>query len=118
MKGWRPWLAATVITGTVACGMLAVGVAAAVNPNGVAPSDTPGVAMQVSQSPADAQTQLAQLQGLVQQYQAREAQYQAQLAQAQAAANGYEQVLLALQQSGVIRITADGQILIRGGGGG
>jgi len=116
MKGWRPWLAATVITGTVACGMLVVGVAAAVNPNGVAPSNSAGVAIQVDQRPADAQTQLVQLQGLVKQYQAREAQYQAELAQAQEAANGYEQVLLALQQRGVIRITTDGRILIPGDG--
>ncbi len=117
MKRWRPWLAATLITGSVACGMLTIGVAAAVNPKGVPPSDAAGVAMQVDQGSAQAQAQMAQLQGLVQQYQAREQQYQAELAQAQSAVNGYQQVLLALQQSGVIRISQDGRISVRGADG-
>jgi hypothetical protein len=115
MRGWRPWLAATVITGVMACGMLFVGVAAAANPRGVTPSDRPG-AVAVAAS-TDPQSQLAQLQALVQQYQTREQQYQTQLAQDQAALQEYQQVLVALQQSGVIRISSDGQIFIRGAGG-
>jgi len=116
MKGWRPWLAATVITTIVACGMLVIGLAAALNPRGVAPSDSPSLTATGATVSGDPAAQVAQLQSLVAQYQAREQQYQSQLAAAQQAVQGYQQVLIALQQSGVIRITSDGQILLRGGG--
>src|SRR5512142_1212411 len=65
------------------------------------------------------QAQLQQLENLVQQYQQREKQYQTQLNDAAQRVNQanqqvqqYQQLLEALQQQGVIRITADGQVLI------
>jgi hypothetical protein len=79
------------------------------------------------------QAQLKQMQDLVAQYQAREKQYQSELAdaaqklkdatsqaqqaqiEAQQAAQQvqqYQDILMQLQQRGVIRVTADGQIMI------
>jgi predicted nucleic acid-binding Zn-ribbon protein len=65
-------------------------------------------------SGASAQSQIAQLQAEIQQYQSREQQYQAELDQAGNLIQSYQQVLLALQQSGLIRITRDGRILLQG----
>jgi hypothetical protein len=115
MKRILPFVAAVVITGTLACGALAVGVAAATNPNGVRVSDSPSSASaptaNASLSPSG--DQIAQWQALIQQYQDRERQYQDQLVQAQTAIDNYQQILTALQQAGVLRITNDGRLLVR-----
>jgi len=65
------------------------------------------------------QTQVQQLDNLVQQYQQREKQYQAQLDiaaqrlnEADQQVQSYQQLLDELQQRGVIRITQDGQVFI------
>jgi hypothetical protein len=111
------FLAAFVITAIVALSMLVVGVNAAVNPNGVAASNSPAV-QNVSSVSAD-QSQTAQLQALITQYQAREQQYQAaissyeqQLSQASQETQLAGQVLTALQNRGLIRIDNQGQIYI------
>ena len=73
-------IAALVITGTIALSMLAVGVNAATNPNGVPVSNSPAQAASKSSSPSlTEQEQIAQLQSQIAQYQARDQQYQAAL---------------------------------------
>ena len=85
-----------------------------------APGDTPGdPATTVSAESPDAQAQIKQLQNLIAQYQDREKQYQTELARvtqqmndATAQADQLQQILVALQQRGVIQISADGRISI------
>jgi predicted PurR-regulated permease PerM len=115
MKRLLPFVAAMLVTGTLACGALVVGVAAAVNPNGVRAADSPpAIVPQANATAGQAADQIAQLQALIQQYQDRESQYRDQLSQAQAAIDNYQQILTELQQVGVLRITSDGRILVRG----
>ncbi|HSB88895.1 MAG TPA: hypothetical protein VLD63_02595 [Anaerolineales bacterium] len=115
MKRLLPFIAAFLVTGTLACGAMVVGVAAAVNPNGVPAADSPSaMAPQANNAPGQAVDQIAQLQALVRQYQDRETQYRDQLSQAQATIDNYQQILTELQQVGVLRITSDGRILVRG----
>lgn len=136
MNRLKASIAAFLITAVVACGMLAVGLAVALNPKGVAASDSP-VSQTVSEpaagssgSTADtqvlaqAQAQIAQLQNLIaqykareQQYQSREQQYRSQLEQANSTVQGYQQILVELQRRGVIRILRDGRIAVTGGEG-
>ena len=118
------FIAATLITLTVGAGLLIVGGAAYFNKNGTPASVGPGVPS-VSPAGSTQAEQIAQLQGLVQQYQDREQQYQdreqkyqQQLASAnqqlQADQEQFQQVnalLFELQQRGVIRID-DGRIFI------
>jgi len=115
MKRILPFIAALIVTGTLACGALAVGVAAATNPNGVRVSDSPssGSAAVADASLDPSGNQVAQYQALIQQYQDRERQYQDQLAQAQTAIENYQQILTTLQRAGVLRITNDGRLLVR-----
>ena len=103
-----------VITGLIACAMLAIGASALFNPNGVAASNTPGV----SAPPAGAvsSTDVQQLQDVVRQYQEREKQYQSQLDQANAQVQQYQSILAQLQRRGVIRILSDGTIQVRAQG--
>lgn len=119
------FIAATLITLTVGAGLLIVGGAAYFNTNGTPASVGPGVPASVSPAGSTQAEQIAQLQGLVQQYQereseyqARELQYQQQLASAnqqiQADQGQLEQVnmlLFELQQRGLIRVD-DGRIFI------
>jgi len=119
------FIAATLITLTVSAGLLIVGGAAYFNKNGTPVSTGPGVPASASPADATQAEQIAQLQGLVQQYQDREQQYQdreqkyqQQLASAnqqlQADQEQFQQVnalLFELQQRGVIRID-DGRIFI------
>jgi len=118
MKRLLPFFAAFLVTGTLACGALVVGVAAAVNPHGVRAADSPSAiapqANEANGTPGQAADQIAQLQALVRQYQDRETQYRDQLSQAQATIDNYQQILTELQQVGVLRITSDGRILVRG----
>ena len=67
------------------------------------------------------QAQIDQLQSQIKQYQSREQQYQTeikslsqQLVDANATANQAQQVLQALQERGIIQITRDGRIFLRG----
>lgn len=127
MNRLKASIAAFLVTAMVACGMLAVGLAVAFNPKGVAASNSPvsqaaadstavaGASSADAQALAQAQAQIAQLQDLIGQYKTREQQYQAQLGQANQEVQGYQQVLIELQRRGVIRITNDGRIAIGGG---
>lgn len=118
------FLAAFVITGIVALSMLVVGVNAAINPNGVAVSNSPAQAASKSSttSSTDQAQQIAQLQNLVAQYQAREQQYQTalqndntQLNQAAQEMQMVQQLLVYLQNRGIIQIDSQGQITVNGG---
>lgn len=104
-----------VITAVIGCGMLAIGWSALFNPNGVAPSNSPGAASVPVVEAASTTTDVKQLQDLVRQYQQREQQYQQQLDQANAQVQQYQSILTQLQRRGVIRIQSDGTILLRGG---
>ncbi len=115
MKRLEAIIAAAIITGVVAVCMLLIGINALLNPNSVRASDAPTSATLNMRSGGGDQTQISQLQNLIMQYQNREKQYQTQLDQANAQIQQYQQVLAELQQSGVIRITNDGQILVRRG---
>jgi biotin-(acetyl-CoA carboxylase) ligase len=124
MKRLQGLIAATFVTGIVALGMVGIGVNATTNPNSVPVSDSPAKAAQVSTNTAADQTsaEIDQLQNLIKQYQSREQQYQTEikslsqkLADANATADQAQQILQALQQRGLIQITQDGRILLRGG---
>ena len=124
MKRFQGLIAATFITGIVAVGMVGIGVNAASNTNTVPVSNSPAKTAQVSASTAADQTsaQIDQLQNLIKQYQSREQQYQTEikslsqkLNDANATADQARQILQALQERGIIQITRDGQILLRGG---
>jgi uncharacterized protein YlxW (UPF0749 family) len=114
------FLSAFIITAIVALSMLVVGVNAAVNPNGVAASNSPmTAAASVSTSTDSTQAQIAQLQAQLAQYQARDQQYQAalasdnqQLSQAAQEMQMIKQLLVYLQNRGLIRINNQGQITV------
>ncbi|HTX91446.1 MAG TPA: hypothetical protein VMC09_09530 [Anaerolineales bacterium] len=116
------FLAAILITGAVASSMLVVGVSAAVNPNGVAVSNSPASAAVNSPASGNStQAQVAQLQSEIAQYQAREQQYQAalnsdnqQLSQASQEMQMIQQLLVYLQNRGIIQIDQQGQITVIG----
>ena len=124
MNRLKALIAAFLVTAVVGCGMLALGLAVAFNPKGVAASDSPVsqaaavdpasavTASTDAQALAQAQAQIAQLQDLIGQYKTREQQYQSQIGQANSAVQQYQQVLMELQQAGVIRIGSDGRIFI------
>lgn len=117
MKQLQALIAAVIVTGLIGLGMLAIGVNAALNPNTVAPSNTPGDASaSVSTASPEAQAQIKQLQDLIAQYQNREKQYQAQLNQADTQRQQYQQLLMELQSRGLIRINSDGTIQLRARG--
>ncbi len=124
MKRLQGLIAATFITGIVALGMVGIGVNAVSNPNSVAVSNSPAKTAQVSANTATDQTsaQIDQLQNLIKQYQSREQQYQTEikslsqkLSDANGTADQARQILQALQERGIIQITQDGRILLRGG---
>ena len=133
MKRLRGFIAATFITGLVAVGMVGIGANALTNPNSVAVSNAPAQSAQVAQTASvdqaannaatdQATAQIEQLQTLIKQYQDREQQYQTeikslsqQLSDANTTANQAQQVLMALQQRGIIQISQDGRIFLRGG---
>jgi peptidoglycan hydrolase CwlO-like protein len=125
-------LVAFVISLIVGVGMFVIGGNAAMNPNGVPASNSPASANALAAGPGaqTSQSQIDQLQGLVAQYQGREQQYQQreqqyqnqlssvqqQLDQANAAIQQYQQVLVYLQQLGIIQVDRSGRILLPGGG--
>ena len=125
MKRLQGLIAAAFITALVALSMLVIGVNAVANANSVPVSDSPAQASTASTpkaasaAPDQSQAQIKQLQDLIKQYQDREKQYQSelskvsqQLSDATAEANQLQQILIALQQRGVIRISNDGRISI------
>jgi hypothetical protein len=116
------FLSAFIITAIVALSMLVVGVNAASNPNGVTASNSPTAATASgSASSASAQAQIAQVQAQLAQYQARDQQYQAalssdnqQLSQAAQEMQMIQQLLVYLQNRGLIQINNQGQIMVTG----
>ena len=130
MKRLQGLIAATLITIVVGFGMVGIGVNAVSNPNSVAVSNSPANTSQasadVSQAsansvPDQAAAQIDQLQNLIKQFQSREQQYQTEikslsqkLADANAQADQARQILQALQERGIIQITRDGRIFLRG----
>jgi biotin-(acetyl-CoA carboxylase) ligase len=127
MKRLQGFIAASFITAIVAVGTVGIGVNALSNPNTVAVSNSPAQttqAAQVSTKAATDQTsaEIDQMQNLIKQYQSREQQYQTEikslsqkLSDANATADQARQILDALQQRGIIQITQDGRIFLRGG---
>ncbi len=122
-------LAALFMTACVGIGIFAIGGAALINKNGVAVSNSQVEAAKVSQASnlsSSQQAQIDQLQSLVSQYQDREQQYQqreqqlqqqleqanAQVAQDQRIVQQAQSLLQALQERGLITISADGRIFI------
>jgi uncharacterized protein YpmS len=116
------FLFAFIITAIVVLSMLVVGVNAANNPNGVTASNSPTApAASASTSTDSAQAQIAQLQAELAQYQARDQQYQAalnsdnqQLSQAAQEMQMIQQLLIYLQNRGLIQINNQGQITVPG----
>jgi hypothetical protein len=114
------FLAAALITGTIALSMIVTGVSAMTNQNGVVPSNsTSSAATTASTTASSDQAQIAQLQSLVAQYQAREQQYQSalnsdntQLTQAAIEMQSVQQLLAYLESRGIIRINSSGQITV------
>lgn len=117
MKRLEAFIAAAVITGVIALCMLLIGINALINTNSVAASDSPVSSALNTTTPNVDSAQVSQWQNLVAQYQDREKQYKAQLDQANTQLEQYQRVLSELQSAGVIRITSDGRILLRQGGG-
>jgi len=121
MKRVQALIAATIITGLIALGMLAIGVNAALNPNSVAASNAPGdpptpTISAGSATSSQTQAEINQLQNLIAQYQNREKQYQAELNQANSQLQQYQALLAELQRRGLIRINSDGSIQLRSRG--
>jgi uncharacterized protein YlxW (UPF0749 family) len=116
------FLSAFIITAIVALSMLVVGVNAASNPNGVPASNSPTAASaNGSYNNTSTQAQIAQLQAQIAQYQARDQQYQAalssdnqQLSQAAQEMQMIQQLLVYLQNRGLIQINDQGQISVIG----
>lgn len=117
------FIAAVLITGTIALSMFVVGANALANQNGTVASNSPGsqssVATTGSTTTSSDQAQIAQLQSLVAQYQSREQQYQAalntdntQLAQAASEMQTIQQLLAYLESRGIIQIDNQGQITV------
>jgi uncharacterized protein YlxW (UPF0749 family) len=108
-------VAALSMTGIIGLAILAFGLNALYNQN---ISSAQAAAQPVSPTIAG-QVENQDLQTLISQYQEREAQYQSQLQQAADQINEisqqnlqYQQLIQALQNSGVIQITQDGQVLL------
>ena len=128
-------LAAFLMTAVIALSMAVVGVNALYNPNSTAVSNAPVSSVApVSAAPVSAaamsgyvdQAKITQLQDLVSQYQAREQQYQAreqqyqqqiqtdqqQITQANTQIQQFQQLLVDLQDRGIISIDPSGTITI------
>ena len=117
------FIAAVLITGTIALSMFVVGANALANQNGTVASNSPSSQSSVvttgSTTTSSDQGQIAQLQSLVAQYQSREQQYQTalntdntQLAQAASEMQTIQQLLTYLESRGIIQIDSQGQITV------
>jgi DNA-binding transcriptional regulator YbjK len=118
MKHFTALLAALGMTAIVGLALLGIGLNAMVNRNVVQTQDAPSTST-TSQISVASSTQLDQMQSLIQQYQARDQQYQSQLNtviqqlnQRNAQLQQFTQLLLELQNRGLIFIQPDGTILI------
>ncbi len=109
MKRKQALFAAAFITVILALGLVAVGVNAAMNPNGVPVSNSPAAATTADPT-NQAQAQIKQLESLIAQYQAREKQYQQQLNQEATQVQQLQSILTQLQNAGVITIQSNGTI--------
>ncbi len=112
-------IAALIITGLVACGMLTIGVNALSNTNTVPVQNAPGAQAQpvnVSATSGGSAGSAAQLQQENAQLQDQLNQANAQLGQDQEIIQQLEAVLNALQQRGLISISPDGHVFINPGG--
>ena len=114
-------LAAFFITAVIALAMAVVGVNALVNPNTVAVSDMPAALTTDATVASADQGTVPQLQAIIQQYQQREQQYQQQIQQdqqqlqlASTQMQQVQQLLMTLQDRGLITIDQNGQITILG----
>jgi hypothetical protein len=130
MKPLPPILFALVMTGIVAGAMIIIGGSALFNKNSLPVVNSPvaPTSQQVASAANDPQNNQAQQ--LISQYQQREKQYQTQmndaaqrlnqanqqLQQDNQAIQTYQQILVALQQRGLISVDQNGQILISRGG--
>lgn len=127
MNHLKALIASLVITGLIACGMFAIGINALMNQNTAPLNDAPiaqnaSAVTTDSSAPTPSAARIAQLEDLVRQYQAREQQQQQseqelqlQLDQANTTLQQYQNLLTQLQARGLIQITNDGRIMIRGG---
>jgi uncharacterized protein YlxW (UPF0749 family) len=106
-------LAALVVTGFIGLAMLAASANALLNRNGTVVSNEPAAASSANVS-AD-QTQIEQLQARINEYQQREVQYQQMLDRDQKQIQQFQQLLLVMQQAGMIQIRDDGTILLNTG---
>jgi hypothetical protein len=120
------FLAAGLMTVCVLASMFAVGGVALLNRAGVVPADAAGASSATANASFGPQASLPQLQSQIAQYQSREREYQTREQQLQAALRQaqsqaqvadrqmqqVEQLLLALQQRGLITILNDGSIVI------
>jgi hypothetical protein len=118
MKHFTALLAALGMTAIVGLALLGIGLNAMVNRNVVQTQDAPSVST-TSQISVASSTQVDQMQSLIRQYQARDQQYQSQLNsviqqlnQRNAQLQQFTQLLLELQNRGLIFIQPDGTILI------
>jgi biotin-(acetyl-CoA carboxylase) ligase len=105
------------MTAVVGLAMLGIGLNAMMNQNAVQTQDSPAASS--AQIPAASSAQIQQMQGLIQQYQVRDQQYQSQLNtvvqqlnERNAQLQQFTQLLLELQNRGLIFIQPDGTILI------
>ena len=117
------FLAAMLITGSIAMSMLVIGVNAMTNQNGTSVSNSPAsaVAAGSTSDTSNQAQQIAQLQSEIAQYQARDQEYQValssdnqQLAQAASELQMIRQLLAYLQSHGLITIDSQGQIYVTG----
>jgi preprotein translocase subunit SecD len=125
-KHYSALLIAFLMTACVGAFILAIGGAALFNKNGVPVSNSVVKVSDVSNVSVSQTDQTAQLQNLISQYQDREKQYQqrekqlqdqlsqanAQVQQDQQMVQQIQMLLSALQQRGLITISADGRIHI------
>ncbi len=121
MKRIQAIIAATIITGIIAAGMLVIGASAILNQNTVPVSNSPSAApavTNITSTDPQAQAEINRLQSLVSQYQNREQQYQAQINQLNGQVQQMTDILNQLQQRGIIRIMNDGSIQLGRGRGG
>jgi peptidoglycan hydrolase CwlO-like protein len=110
MKKIVALLTALLITAAIGAGIFVIGASALTNRNTVALQDAPAQAgtTLTSDSTVDTTTAAAQIQQLQAQVNAA----QAQLEQANGQLQQYEQLIVALQQNGVIDISPDGRVTI------
>jgi hypothetical protein len=112
-------IAAFLITAMVSGVLLLVGANALLNANTVPVSDSKQASNSSTGIIQMDQHQVQQLESRIQQYQQREKQYQTDLNIAAQRINqsnqqirSYQQLIVALQQAGVIQVSPDGQVMI------